>query len=312
MSHRLELPALAGRDQLGFLAAVGLTRLLHLQQPDVYLSFSPETAAAVLTSRYKTVDDIVADLHGLIQAADDEAAIIDVHPDLPFRAGTGRDPMRPQRAEYRQLASRAREIDPHFTDHWLPSIATDMATDRTGRAALTPFMAPRGKQNVRSYFEKPLTAVRSDPGYLREALVQWRRVPGFTGEYLDHRVEHSAADHPRGETGQERGVPGATWLATMALPLFRLTGDGSRRKATCWHTVDRSTYMIWPLWTRPLAPAAIRALLDHPIFRPLDDQPTLTARAWEPLAVFSASAARRIPHPKFEGLLAPAGLRLVN
>lgn len=200
-----------------------------------------------------------------------------------------------------------RAVDARAASEWMPSLLTDLAVDRQGRADLTPFCAPSGKQSLRTFFGKPLQAVRNEPSRLRDALVMWRRLEGFTGEYFDHRVVNSAADDPEGRAGAERGVPGATWLATMAIPFLRLAGDGERVEATLWHRIGRRRVMLWPLWDQPLDVDAIRVLIEHSCLIPVDDRPTLDGSAWPALGIFAAYAAERqeLPRRKFAGVLAP-------
>ena len=147
--------------------------------------------------------------------------------------------MRRPRQQFRELVAEISEFDAAAASDWLPCLMTDLAADSQGRADLTPFCAPSGKQNLRTFFEKSLSAIRSDPSLLHDAVTAWRRVEGFTGEYFDHRVINSAADDPAGRSGAERGVPGATWLATMAIPLLRIAGDGRRIEAALWYRHGR-------------------------------------------------------------------------
>src|SRR5690606_5684000 len=73
-----------------------------------------------------------------------------------------------------------------------------------------------------------------------------------------------AADDPSGEASTV-GVPGATWLAIMALPLFRIGGDGRRVSATLWRSAPRQpAAMVWPLWRQPLDVQSVVTLLEHP------------------------------------------------
>jgi len=215
--------------------------------------------------------------------------------------------MRRPRNAFRDLLGEIRAIDDSAVSDWLPCLFTDLAVDAQERADLTPFCAPSGKQNLRTFFEKPLSAVRKDPALLRDALTMWRRVDGFTGEYLDHRVLNSAADDPRGQAGAERGVPGATWLATMAIPLLRVAGDGQRIEATLWYRVGRRHVMVWPLWYESLDPWAVKVMIEHPCLAPFGDRPTVRSDAWAALKIFGVYGAerQRIPGRNFAGVLAP-------
>ncbi|MDG4766831.1 hypothetical protein O7632_22415 [Solwaraspora sp. WMMD406] len=234
------------------------------------------------------------------------------------KVGTAPDPMRVARDEFRAAADRLTSGDPAAV-RWLAALVTDLAADAKGRAALTPFTAPAGQQSLRSFFAKPLDEVRKDPATLiRQAFAGWRRVDGYTGEYLDHRVVRGAADHPSGKS-VEAGVPGATWLAIMALPMLRLTGDGSTVAATGWHQVAgrRQPVMLWPLWRQSLDRHAVTALLEHRELRPdrrrdgvpnaVPNAVTVNPARWPPLGVFAVAAAARQPVEgrKSAGVLAP-------
>jgi hypothetical protein len=306
MTKTVELPALDGRSPLGFLASLGLLRVLRLagMQP-LRLSFSPE-GAALLHSPLDSVDEVSNRLEKLISQTPGGVVVVGCDPRFPLPAGRNADPMRRPRAEFQHLLAEIAALDERACRDWMPSLFTDLAVDSQGRADLTPFCAPSGKQNLRTFFDKPFSAVRANPTYLCEALLGWRRVDGFTGEYLDHRVLNSAADDPGGRSA-ERGVPGATWLATMALPMLRLTGDGERVKATLWHNMERRSFMVWPLWEPPLDYFAVTVLIEHPTLVPIDSRPTVRYSAWSDLGILAVYGAerQRIPGRNFAGVLAP-------
>ena len=161
---------------------------------------------------------------------------------------------------------------------------------------------------MRTMLQKPLEILRRQPEVLLEALVSWRRYPGVTGEYLDHRVLYDAADAADG-TSRERGVPGATWLALMSYPLMITTaGPGGAPTTTGWQypthrEADRR--FVYPLWSASLDLDAVRTLLRHPV---LDGaEPGRAKPAAQVLTIFlvCAAARRRIPGRTFAGVLAP-------
>jgi hypothetical protein len=304
----VDLPALDGRSPLGFLAALGLLNLMYeTTAKPAALSFSTSTGTAVIHSPMSSLDEIEQELAAIVAAAAKDAAIAGVNPRFPLRAGSRADPMRRPRGSYRELATEIRNIDARAADYWLPHLLTDLAVDNAGRASLTPYAAPSGKQNLRTFFSKPLEEVHANRSRIHEALAGWRRVEGFTGEYLDHHVLNSAADDPLGRTAAESGVPGATWLATMALPLLRITGDGENVAATLWYRAARRPVMIWPLWRQQLDLHAVQALIEHPCLTPIDPAPTVLRKDWPPLGIFGVYGAERqpIPRRKFPGVLAP-------
>ncbi|WP_455429559.1 type I-G CRISPR-associated protein, Cas3-extension family [Marinactinospora thermotolerans] len=105
--------------------------------------------------------------------------------------------------------------------------------------------------------------LHDDHVHVGHALTSWWRVPGYTGEYLDHRAIRTAADLPTGESTPS-GVSGATWLATQALPLLRLTGNGDAPEAVLWQRIGRRRVMRWPVWKHDHDLEAARELLSHP------------------------------------------------
>ncbi|MGW4463090.1 type I-G CRISPR-associated protein, Cas3-extension family [Micromonospora sp. NPDC004704] len=318
MTYTVELAALDGRDALGFLASLGVVRLLRDEaRVDARLSYDETSGCALLHSPLATVEEIVDALVPVIGTIPDDGVIPSVPAIFPLsKIGVAPDPMRVPREEFRTLVRDlvGRHPEPALS-RWLSVLVTDLAVDAKGRAALTPFTAPAGQQSLRSLFSKPLEEVRKDPPTLiREGLTRWRRVDGYTGEYLDHRVLRSAADHPSGAS-VEAGVPGATWLAIMALPLLRLSGNGITVQATLWHSVPgrRQPVMTWPLWRQPLDTSGITTLLEHPDVRPgaVAKKVTVSRSCWQPLGIFAvAGAARRpIEGRKSAGVLAPIPIR---
>ena len=312
MTHRLPLPALDGRDPLGFLAALGLLQLLTTHTTtDVRLSFDDTTAHATLHGPHHTCQQVADDLAAIAAAMTDDAVIPGLPAVFPLaKSGAkGSDPMRVARDEYPALHAQVGDLGDDAVQ-WLTYLVTDLGRDDKGRVVLTPYSAPSGQQTIRTFFGTSATHIRDHPEHLLHALTGWRRVTGFTGEYLDHRVLHSAADHPRGEPGTEHGVPGATWLAIMALPLLRLTGNGTTTTATLWRQLpNRRRIMLWPLWRQPLDPAAITALIEHPALTPanIESRITVPSSKAAALGVFAIAAAQRrtIEGRKSAGVLVP-------
>lgn len=182
---------------------------------------------------------------------------------------------------------------------------TDLSLDDKSRSDISMMTAPSGKQSMRTMLYFPLKLVREDPGCLAEALVGWRRRPGVSGEYLDHRVLFDAADSGACKS-EERGVPGATWLALMSYPLLRTTALGSEPITTGWHRERRQpSLFVYPLWTVPLDRHAVTALVEHPMMQQCV-RGELPAAA-EVLSIFTVRRAQRhkIPGRTFVGVLEP-------
>lgn len=307
------LPALDGRDALGFLAALGAFRLCTEElADDVRLRFDRETARAVLSA------DSLADLRDVVELVSEVFARLDDGqvPDLPDDfppPGEAPDRLRVRLDDVRALPDRWEgRADPNLMLRWLRALITDLAADDKGRTAITPYAAPSGKQSFSTMFSSTRDAVRARSSAFHEAFAGWRRVAGCTGEYLDHRVLVSAADAGDGRTGQERGVPGATWLALMALPLLPVTLAAGRALAVGWQVVGRRPVLRWPLWDRPLDTDGAAALLSHPalMLEEQDGELRLGDSERERLRclnVFAVACAerRRIEGRNFAGVLVP-------
>lgn len=310
--NAVELPALDGREPLGFLAALGALRLLD----DTRLSFNPITAVATMHGPHVDVDHVARALHNVLDTMDEGTNIPGLPPGFPRpMQRTGSDPTRVTRDKFRGLV---RDLTPSTDGSlWLGSLVTDLAIDDKGLVLASPYMAPSGKQSIYTFFAKPLEATRAHPNAILEALTGWRRADGFSGEYLDHRVLNSAADHPTG-VSTEAGVPAATWLATMALPLLRVTSTGTKATATGWHRLPgrRTPILIWPLWRDQLTPAAVEVLLQHPALRPqhADERLYIDPAPLAELGVFHIAAAERQPVEgrKFAGVLTPCPITVAT
>jgi hypothetical protein len=301
----LRLPALDGRAPLGFLAALGLTRLLDVFTDDTpRLSWSPEDFTAQLHTTRGSIDEVIAELRAVVDGVPNEGVLPGMPKFFP-PLGAAPDRLRLSPAELRAWVSDIAPDPNGEIEAWLGSLVTDLSVDDKGRSDISMMAAPSGKQSMRTMLNFPLKLVQENPQFLTEALVGWRRHPGVSGEYLDHQVIFDAADSGAGKS-QERGVPGATWLALMSYPLLRTTSAGSEPITTGWHRRRRQpSVLVYPLWSLPLDRYAITALWEHPIMqRCTRGELPSPAKA---LGVFAIGRAqrRKIPGRTFAGVLGP-------
>lgn len=263
--NRVKFPALVGESPLAILAAIGTLRLIHdFVDGDARLSWDPDDRAPVMHSRLASVDAVVEELTSIVLGMPKDVVVPGGPSHFP-PPGAAPDGLRlPQGQLYEQFNS---DSQPPVAQKWLASLVTDLVTDKDGRGAISQFMAPAGKQSMATMLEKPLHLVQSEPEYLRQALIGWRRVPGVTGEYLDHRARWDSGEDGRGKA-EMRGVPGATWLALMSYPLWITTASGKHPRTSGWHSEpgggSLAEELRLPLWLEPLGPAAIIALVEHP------------------------------------------------
>jgi len=212
----IELPGLIGDEPLGFLAAIGLaTQIME----NSYLSWSPETHHAILhcrDSRFSSIDDLVSMLLRRLDEIQPGWAIPN-QTNFPLRRRRGGpDPLRMRPYDY-----QGRELRPYKGGlSWLKA-HTDQSGDRRPRVLRAdPLHRHPRPPDHRSFWYYPMLEVKKDPRrLLTEALTGWRRVDGADGWLLDHHATYSTDPGIRGPSGS-MAVPGATWLATLAVHKF--------------------------------------------------------------------------------------------
>ncbi|MHB1486316.1 MAG: type I-G CRISPR-associated protein, Cas3-extension family [Acidimicrobiales bacterium] len=275
--NSVALPALDGRDTLGFLAGLGVLRILGAQYP-VRLRWDPGSGTATIHG-FSSIDEIIDRLATTIEGLPDDELIPGLPADLlPARVSeSGPDPAW---IGIEELGELTHEWLAGNALTWVAALWTDLSDDKEGRCARTPLAAPAGKQSMRSMFDKPAGIVAENPEFwMRDALTGWTRKQKYTGEGFDSRAWRDAAEITASDS-TSYGVPGATYLALAALPFFRLSGNGvlvrgnsklqklTRRESVGWYRLPvgagrRRDVFAWPLWLQPLGPAAISILLDH-------------------------------------------------
>ena len=278
---RISLPALRSDDSLGYLAALGvLETLASVEGHDARLGWDGLGGSAVLVVDLADPDAVADQLRsvalrmraqGRLVPAD--AALVEsrrTQAERRARKEEGieekNDPMRGSPAVVRDrllaVAALEREGDSQ-TARWAAGLLTMLAVDRQGTSLLTPLYAPVGQQVLSQLLGAYLDWATQE-GVLREALVGWRRRPD-SGANLDHRALRDGAWSARGGA-ENTAVPGATWLALMATPLFRQVGNGKSGEAVGWHRDRRSVRprrLIWPVWTEPRNLPGVEVLLAH-------------------------------------------------
>nr|WP_147200973.1 hypothetical protein [Pseudonocardia asaccharolytica] len=269
------------------------------------LAWSRQDGSAVLHDAHPDMDALVADLTAIVRDIPEGGVLPGLSTDFP-PPGEAPDKLRLTRPALAEYASRVSTTDGPAGERWLGALVTDLSVDDRQRADISLFTAPSGKQSMRTMLDKPLALLRGNPGLMREALLAWRRYPSVSGEYLDHRVLFDSADAADGKPS-ERGVPGATWLALMSYPLMRTTAADGRPMSTCWQDFGRRVghRMVYPLWSAPLAPAAVQAVLSHPVLQGAEsgrppELATLLSMFW-----IGHASRRRIPGRTFAGMLTP-------
>ncbi|MGH3814100.1 MAG: type I-G CRISPR-associated protein, Cas3-extension family [Pseudonocardiaceae bacterium] len=307
--RRVELPALDGRNPLGFLATLGLHQLVATHADhDATLTWQPITCLPSLgTERFTDLNELAT---WLIELATGRPEVLQPGwpPGFP-PPGEAPDKLVPLRSGLSAVLGRHRGAE-----RLIGALVTDLAVNEAGRVRRTPMVAPTGKQSFSTMLNNQADHVRADPDVLRQALMRWRRIPGTTSEGFDGAAIVGGADDPTGRPG-ERAVPGAVWLAIAGLARYRLAADDrGRTTATAWRRVKGDPLMIWPLWTPHLDADAILVLLEHPDMTLVRSQrgTLVPVRDLTPLGVSRICAAERVGGGNSDGPLVPLRVQILR
>lgn len=270
---RLSFPALTADSVLGFLAALGTLRLLtqELNDPDARLGWpsGPYAGAEVLSERFSTIEEL-ADAIGAI--VDGMKAAKQLLPGVIGFPPTGDDSTSDPTGKLTLADSRglASSHDPGLA-RWLQAVVAmvppmDRKTGLAGTLEKGRFLKA-GPGTV--WVPRTLAGVLNvlDPTSIIEAFSGWRRRDGFIGAYLDQRADIESATGQGSKSPPKRGVPGATFLALMALPLVPSRTPGQFATETVGWSASRKIPkgFAWPVWSAPMSIDSVTALLDHPL-----------------------------------------------
>lgn len=281
----VELPALRSDDPLGYLAALGVLRIASRFGEARLAWRGIGDVAAVVVDGVSDVDGVVDVLHrfaldlaGPVERSKrgkvslPEAVVFDpVDRDMLMADDGPIDPYAftaPSVLDLRLAAHRDELAGRRARGEWVPALlAVDDANEANFTELYKKYTGPTG---LVSSLTKRLHDVVTEPELLREALVSWRRVDGCYGDNLDHRSIGDSGVRPDGETFNA-AVPGAMWLALMALPMFPMTASPAATSG--WCRVERRNRMVLPVWSDPLAVSAVAALVRHPAVVRADPDP---------------------------------------
>jgi len=255
----LLLPGLDGTNPLGFLAALGVMRLVTLARQRSSVSMCWEVASGTWVPRLLgPVKDT-----GALMAIFDRHLVktFDQHPLSRLSILDDRDTTQ-RRATMRGLVNVAKHEDRAGTE-WLAALASDVVPPDANNQLQTA---------RRDYFKGNLQAVieRTEWRHLERALFAiWDYADALNNQSLhfdpseDHRHAHQW-NQPSGDPDRKKsgGMLGANRLAIEALPLFVSTPERDRL-----HTLGFSgfrsddTRWTWPLWRHPTDLETTRSLL---------------------------------------------------
>ncbi len=257
------LTGLDGANPLGFLAALGALRVLHDRGHEAHLRWE-------LAGRWTPVLGVGMDRAGLIAALDED------------RAGWSRE-LALQLCYHKDggLGGAVRDLKPRPKDlrDWLDRLAREGSArsralsaaffaegvvDNNGNTKPTALHFTAGQQQFLAMALGLQAGVSAAD--LHEALFgPWtyrRELPVFGWDSSAARDYALRASDPSKD--KKTGVPGADWLALMALAFFPLSPAGERVLTPGCTGGWKTGVFTWPLWTVPLRAPTVGSLVSLP------------------------------------------------
>lgn len=274
MTHSIiELPGLNGQNPLGFLAAVGLLRILDenarrstVVRPRLMFTQTPPFVARILfDGTFPQMKEIV-----LADAAEQNSNIAlslayDADNELcsPQAPGATRD-LKPSPSVARAFLLNAASSSRRDAD-LAAGMLSDVVRDNNGASKPTALHFTAGQQAFLEMVEALRVGIND--AALDEALIgPWRNTSKLPSLGWDSSVARSYALRASDPSSEKRGsVPAANWLGVQALTFFLVMPEHSRERMVLrttnvglgWKHVP----FTWPLWTELAESSVIAALL---------------------------------------------------
>lgn len=269
-SHELELTGLDGQNPLGFLAAIGLLRILdedaerrELSRPTLAYA---EGGEAIPTLRsHLALDELVAFVLEDARAQGDNRALQLAYTDdgtlVPGSTpGATRDlkpPAKLARAFHEACAAERPRVA-GLAAAWF----SELVQDRSGDSSKpTAFHFTAGQQSFLTMIEALRVGITDDD--VREAIVgPWRNVSELPSLTWDASVARYYALRAGNPAKEKRGsVAAANWLAVHALEAFPVVARRDRLITTAVEGGWKDSSFTWPIWSARATFRSIASLL---------------------------------------------------
>lgn len=265
--NRIVLDGIDGSTPLGFMASLGLLRIVHRKSPSARIGFTSDGSFRAFLEGFERSDDDVA---GIV-AKDAEAAEGDRAP-WRFRyiksATKRKGPqevadLKPPPEEFRKFLATA-------VEEWLKgeeeaagyaaAYATDVAVDGNGNTKPTAFHFTAANQTFLGTVEAIRASVTAEWAK-RSLFVGHSERPGPNLRWNPAAERNRALMASDPSNDSTRVDAPLEWLAFRGLPLLPSFPRGSRIITTGVVGRAGETRFIWPLWSVPASLQTIRSVL---------------------------------------------------
>lgn len=252
----LELPALAGTNPLGFLAALGVLDVLERNGRAPTMYWTDDLVPAPVVTGAADVDDLIA-LLDADRAGWRTGVVLNWPSDSPLRD------IKPDPETLGRWARDVAEADRAQGDLWTALLA-EGGYDNNGKAKPTHLHFTAGQQRFLVMVRELVEQV--EEGRFREAVVgPWRydsELPSLSWDARGERIYALRGPNPAKE--KRSGVPGADWLAFLGLSFYPVAVSNGRLITTGCDTAWKRSAFRWPLWSLPCSRMVVTSLVAHP------------------------------------------------
>lgn len=252
--NETRMTALDAADPLGFLAALGVLRIVSRDEPGARLRWLQDGSWSAGLETPDSVD--------LVQALfTDLERWRRGHPAVEFAVNADRkvQDLKHPPEDFRALMLRLVN-DPEAAE-FVAAYATGVAVDGSGQTKPTSLHFTAGQQR----FMDAVLDLRA--GVTREDLEEALYGPWIGRVGPKDTRWRAASERSRAllsfDPSKEKSstVAGAAWLAFQAMPLFPVAPVGLRAVTTGFIGRGKSEQFTWPVWSVPLSLCEVRVLL---------------------------------------------------
>lgn len=270
---KLLLTGLDASNPLGFIAALGVLRLLTDEVPPgqespYRLSWHDDGRWLAQLHGYDNAEMLIKRLYAHLTSWVDERALTLAYGEdgelVSPQAPNAVFDLKPRPSAFRIFCNQvANEAAPGRmrSARLVAAYGSELVTDNNGNLKPTALHFTAGQQRFLDMVRQLHAQLTIDD--FREALFgPWRnesKLPSLSWNASAPRTYAYRATNPSGE---KRGsVPAADWLAFCALGFFPVSADKGRLTTAAICGGWKNSVMTWPVWEVPISAQAVRSLL---------------------------------------------------
>jgi hypothetical protein len=265
---RHELTGLYPTNPLGFLAALGLLKVLSWrahgagEQPTLHFS-SDAMSTPILGTPLSFAEMRTAVLADAVEQGDCSALQLAYGDDGVGVAHTDADAIRdlkPAPDEARAFLERVGHSNPR-SSAMAAGFFSELVQDNNGRTKPTAFHFTAGQQTFLSMVNELRCGITEED--IDEALLgPWKGTSGLPSLSWDSSATRYYAFRAGNPSHEKRGsVPAANWLALQALSFFPVIACRGRLYTTGVDGAWKKSVFSWPLWAEPLSMPVVASLV---------------------------------------------------